>query len=375
MRFELSEEQSAIVDMMSSYLADRWSSEPRREGIDQPPAVIPEKLWREIIEMGFLGISVSERAGGGGEALLTSALIAEVAGGALLPGPLVTSLAASLALDHFGAPGDLLSAVISGEIRVTLALEEPNGTWGPENMLIEPTLDGEGGSVSGTKILVPDADRADIFLVAVNLPEGHALLRLQAGTDGLSINPMRRIDGQSVAELVMENVSFRTADILRGKVNSEDALQHVYDIWTLLVSADLLGISQAVLNMTTDYAKERTQFGRQIGSFQAVSHRLADIQVEVEIGRSLLYGACLALQERQPDAGALVSAAKAWMSDMAVAAAEAGLQLHGGIGYTWELDIHLYLRQARANAVTLGDASYHRSRAADYLVNLYGSPG
>jgi alkylation response protein AidB-like acyl-CoA dehydrogenase len=119
--------------------------------------------------------------------------------------------------------------------------------------------------------------------------------------------------------------------------------------------------------MTNAYAKERHQFNRPIGSFQAVSHRLADVKMDEEVGRSLLYGACLALQERPDESSPQVSAAKAWLSDAATRATEAALQLHGGIGYTWELDVHLLLRQARSNAVYLGDADYHRKRIGAYL--------
>jgi alkylation response protein AidB-like acyl-CoA dehydrogenase len=133
------------------------------------------------------------------------------------------------------------------------------------------------------------------------------------------------------------------------------------------VAADLLGVTTTALDVTNDYAKVRQQFGRPIGSFQAVSHRLADTKVEEEVGRSLLYGACLALQEHADSAAPQVSAVKAWMSDTAVKAGEAALQLHGGIGYTWELDVHLYLRQARSNAVYLGDAAYHRARVGRHI--------
>jgi alkylation response protein AidB-like acyl-CoA dehydrogenase len=147
----------------------------------------------------------------------------------------------------------------------------------------------------------------------------------------------------------------------------------VYDIWTVLLAASLLGDAEAALAQTNEYAKQRVQFGRPIGSFQAVSHRLADVLVAIEIGRSLCYAACLHLDESRADAHVFVSAAKAWMSETAVDAAEAALQLHGGVGYTWELDVHLHLRRARANAVSLGDAAWHRERIARHLAARYPS--
>jgi acyl-CoA dehydrogenase len=374
MEFELSEEQTAIRDMATNFLAQRWHSDRRREALDSLPATTPNELWQEIVDMGFLGTSVSENSGGSGQPILTSALLAEVAGGALLPGPMISSMVAAIALDRGGNSPELLSAVVTGENRVTLAVEELNGGWGPDLIALSADAVGDHSSViTGTKILVLDGDHADIFLVAVRLPTGLALLQIPATATGVTVIPMHRLDGQSIVELRLDQVMVAEEDIVGVGPDREQVLRDTYDIWTLLLSADLLGNTQAVLKMTTEYARQRKQFGQAIGRFQAVSHRLADILVELEIGRSLLYAACTAFDKGQPDSVALVSAAKAWMSDMAVSSAEAGLQLHGGIGYTWELDIQLYLRQARSNAVSLGDAAYHRERAAKYLAEFYES--
>ena len=150
--------------------------------------------------------------------------------------------------------------------------------------------------------------------------------------------------------------------MLGGAGHGAALLREVYDIWTVLVAADLLGSAEAALDLTRQYASERVQFGRPIGTFQAVSHRLADTLVDVEIGRSLLYGACLAIEEGRENAAPLVSAAKASLSDAAVRAAETALQIHGGVGFSWEYDVHLHLRRSRCNAALLGDADHHRDR-------------
>ncbi len=150
---------------------------------------------------------------------------------------------------------------------------------------------------------------------------------------------------------------------LRGRPEQSEAA-------SLAWHEHLLGCAESALEMTSEYAKERVQFGQPIGSFQAVSHRLADILVDIEIGRSLLYGACLALMERRDDRRALVAAVKSWLNEAAIGATEAGVQLHGGIGYSWELDVHLYLRRARSNAATFGDSDFHREHIAQYYCSV-----
>lgn len=374
MDFELSPEYAALKDVARDFLAERWSSETMRRALDAPPARLPADLWRDLADLGWLGVACAEARGGGGEGVLAAALLAEAAGRALLPSTLVSTIAGAIAIDR-GAGSELLPEIIAGERRVTLAFEEANGTWGPEaiEMTAEPVA-GEPGilSLSGRKILVPDATSAQLILTAVRHGDGVALVPVAADAPGLTVAPMQRIDGQDIAELVFADVRLPAASILGQAVRPGALARDIYAILTTLTAADLLGTAEAVLAMTTAYCKERTQFGRPIGSFQAVSHRLADVLVEVEIGRSLLYGACLSLDEERPEAPALVAAAKAWLSETAVAAAEAAVQLHGGIGYTWELDVHLYLRRARANALTLGDGDYHRGTVANYLDHCYG---
>jgi alkylation response protein AidB-like acyl-CoA dehydrogenase len=236
----------------------------------------------------------------------------------------------------------------------------------------EPSTDGRELVLSGTKILVPDGSVATLFLVVARVGEGLAFLPVAADAAGLTVTPMQRIDGDDVAELRFAEVRVPVSAVLGGAA-AEALVRSTYDRWTVLLAANLLGDAEAVLHQTNEYARQRVQFGRPIGSFQAVSHRLADVLVAVEIGRSLCYAACLRLDEGHEQAGLFASAAKAWMSEAAVDAAEAALQLHGGIGYTWELDVHLHLRRARANAVSLGDAAWHRERIARQLAARYQS--
>lgn len=377
MDFELSSEYVALKDIAREFLAERWPAERVRHALDEPPARIPSPLWEALADMGWLGVACDEALGGGGEGVLAAVLLAEAAGRALLPGAMVSTIAGAIAIDRGGdedTRSELLPDIIAGRCPLTLALEEANGTWGPEHMDLAAHPAGETGiwSLTGKKILVPDTTAAKLILTAACCGNGVFLLLVPVDAAGLTITPMRRIDGQDIAELAFDDVRIADGRIL-GRGQPPGALvRDVYAILTTFAAADLLGTAEAVLDMTAAYCKERVQFGRPIGSFQAVSHRLADTLVDVEIGRSLLYAACLSLGERRPDAPALVAAAKAWLSEAAVNAGEAAVQLHGGIGYTWELDVHLYLRRARANALCLGDAAYHREVVAKHLEHCYG---
>jgi len=371
MDFELSEEQAALAGTARDLLARRWSPERMRAALDAPPASIEPELWSELAALGWIGIATAEDAGGSGADVVTAAVLVEEAGRALLPGPFLSTLAAAAALDRSGddrARKTLLADLVAGSLHVTLALEEPGIGWGPDRVGLRAEEEGDGWRLDGVKVLVPDAEVADVVLVAATGDDrGVQLLAVPTGAPGLTITPMRRLDAQSVSELAFDGVRVSTDALVGEPAASGRAVAEAYDIWTLLGAADLLGVTERVLEITTEYARQRTQFGRAIGSFQAVSHRLADGLVDVEIGRSLVYGAGLALTEASRRAPALVSAAKAWMSDAAVRVAETAVQVHGGIGYTWELDVHLYLRRARAGAVTLGDADHHRDRVATEL--------
>ncbi len=370
MDFSLSEEQRALQQMARDFLKERWSPDRARRALDAQPATIDEPVWDEIVSMGWLGVAAPEEAGGIGGDVLTAAVLVEEAGRGLLPGPFGSALAAVIAVEASGDEAlitELLPKLVAGELRATLAIEEPGGGWGPANVRMKAATGADGFALSGTKILVPDARGADLLLVAASTDHGPALFRVPADVGGVTINPMFRMDAQAIAEVVFEAVQVPVDAPVGGAAGGECALRSAYEVATLLCAADLLGTTQAALDMTVAYAKHRVQYGKPIGAYQAVSHRLADSLVDVELGRSLLYGACLAVDEQRENASALISAAKAWLSDVAVEAGEAALQLHGGVGFTWEYDVHLHLRRAHCNAATYGDAPHHHAAIATYL--------
>ncbi|MBT4521691.1 MAG: acyl-CoA/acyl-ACP dehydrogenase [Halieaceae bacterium] len=377
MDFELSAEQVAMRDVARNMLGERWHPDKMREAIDKPPATIPTDLWAELSQMGWLGVNCDEILGGGGQDILTAAILVEEAGRALLPSTFSTNLASAWAIENSANQAHrdgLLTELVLGNKRVTLAIEENHGSWGPDTIELNATGNDRDDTLhlSGTKLLVPDGSTADLFLVAARHDENLCLVAVDADAQGVTVNAMKRLDGADIVELELNDVAVPASALLQWGGDGESLLREVYSVFTVLIAADLLGSAEVTLQMTSDYAKERVQFGQPIGSFQAVSHRLADILVQVEIGRSLLYGACLALTEQREERHALVAAAKSWLNETAIDATEAGVQLHGGIGYSWELDVHLHLRRARSNAATLGDSDFHRDQIANYYCDRPG---
>lgn len=369
MDFELSEEQVALGEATRALLGQRWSADRARAAIDNPPVRLPEDLWAELAAAGWAGMMTAVDLGGSGADVTTTCVLAEEAGRALLPTTALSTLVAAVALECSGQErwGPLVTELAEGRARAVCAVEEPDGSWGPASVATTAVAEGDELVISGTKILVPDTEGADWLLVAARAPGGLGLVVVPTDAEGVAIVPMRRLDALSIAEVTLDQVRVDSDALVGGAERAGAVLAEAYDLATTLCAADLLGVAEAVLDMTVEYAGQRVQFGRPIGSFQAVAHRLADRYVEVEIGRSLLYAACLALDEGSPDAPAHVSAAKAWIGEAAVETAETAVAVHGGIGFTWELDVHLYLRRAIAGAASFGDADHHRDRIADLL--------
>jgi acyl-CoA dehydrogenase len=263
--FNLSEEQEALQAMARDFLRERWPTERTRDLLEKKLVVIDDAVWSEIVEMGWLGVAASEEAGGIGGDIMTAAVLAQEAGRGVLPGPFQSSLVAAIALERSGDEellSKLLPDLMTGATRVTVAIQEPSGLYGPA-ALDTVAVEREGGwRLSGTKILVPDADCAEVFLVSARTPSGPGLLRIAADAPGVTRNPMHRMDSQSCAEVVLSDVRIGPDALLGGSARGEALLREVYDVWTVLLAADLLGSAEASLELTQQYAIERVQFGR-----------------------------------------------------------------------------------------------------------------
>jgi len=371
MYFDLTDEQQAIKSTAREFLAARYKSERIRELIETEHG-FEQSDWEEMAELGWSGLALPEQWGGQGLGLVELAVLFEEMGYALAPSPLFSSTAAGLALAANGTEQQRerwLPRLASGEARGTLALFDAGHPAVIGGFAMEARPDGDGIVLDGAKALVEDAAAADFMLVATSDTHRHLVER---DADGVtieaeeSIDPTRRLytvrfDGVRVgAEATLEGTQKDYRPILwRGAV---------------AVAAESTGVAQRAMEMAVAYAKEREQFGRPIGAYQAVSHRCAQMLLETENSRSAVYGAAWAA-DAEPDSLPLAaSMAKAYASDAGWRVPDASIQAHGGIGFTWEHDLHFFLKRGRANASRFGDARWHRERVADLVLAEQPSP-
>ena len=297
-------------------------------------------LWAAMVEQGWTGIAVPEALGGVGLGTVEAAVLLEQTGAHLAPVPLLQQLAA-LAVLAVLADGPWGERLLSGEA-VACVARTP----------LERAVD---GSVSGRPEPVIYGARADVLVA----PAGDELVAVDLA--GVARSPEPAMD--QTRELAWIELDAAPAATVGGP---DEAAAHL-DRGAVFHSAEMLGAAETVMNLAVEYAKVREQFGQPIGSFQAVKHRCADMLVDVEGMRSAVYHAAWALGAGTADAPAAAATAKIWCSDAAVRVAESALQVHGGIGFTWEADVHLYLKRAQLDQVSFGDARYHRARLAAIL--------
>jgi len=363
--FDLNDEQQQIKETAREFLASRYKPERIRELIETDLG-FEESDWKEMVELGWPGLALPEEHGGQGLGIVELAAVFEEMGYALAPSPLLSNTVAGLALALCGSEGqkaEFLAPLAAGEKRGTVALIDAGsaGTIGEFEMEAQA---GDGGAVlDGEKVMVLDADAADFLLVATSEGNRHIVEGDQSGVSLLkepSIDPTRRV--YSVRFEGVEVPAERTLPAER-----EDyfpVLQRV----CVAVAAELTGIAQRTMEMAVEYAKERQQFGRPIGSYQAVSHRCAQMLLETESARSATYYAAWAADASPEELPLAASMAKAYASDAGWRVAGESLQVHGGIGFTWEHDLHLWLKRARVDAAIFGDAHWHRERVADAIL-------
>jgi alkylation response protein AidB-like acyl-CoA dehydrogenase len=268
-----------------------------------------------------------------------------------------------------------LPKIAAGDRRVALAWMEPSAQLGPAGVTLTAVEKGGQYALSGTKLFVHDAHTADALVVAARTrpgagADGVSLFLLPKGTRGLEVTLLPTMDQtRKLCEVALSDVTIGPDALLGAAGAGWAPLARVLDRATVALCAEMCGGAQKVLDMTVEYAKIRQAFGRPIGSYQGVKHRAADMLVDVENSKSITYYAAWALDEGAAEAPLAVSMAKAYVSDAYRRVAAAGIQLHGGIGFTWEHDLHLYFKRAKGSEFTFGDATHHRERVAQ-LVNL-----
>ena len=372
MDFDLSKPQKLLKDSARTFLGRECRPARVRELMETETAH-DEDLWRSIAEQGWTGLCVPEEHGGLGLSLVELAVVAEEMGRACLPGAFISTLTAAALIERAGSAEQrarYLAPIADGELKATVALLEEGASWDADSVKLVAAHDGGRFSLSGRKLFVPDAGAADLLICVARDGDGLSLLPVARGAEGMTLKPMRSMDAtRKLYEVSFEGVTLPEADALGADGDARGALRGALEVATAALCAEMVGGMQWVLDTTVEYAKTRQQFGRPIGSFQAVQHQCADMLLMTESARSAAYYAAWALSEGDPSAGGAVSVAKAYCSDAYREVANRGVQVHGGIGFTWEHDLQLYYKRSKSSETLFGDATFHRERLARLIVD------
>jgi len=374
MNFAFNEEQEELRRSARAFLVRHSSSEQVRRAMESERGWDAGVWTRMAKELGWTSLTVPEAYGGLGLGMVELVALLEEMGAALLCSPFFSTVClAANALVLAGSEEqkrEHLGAIATGEITATLAYTESNGRW--DAAAIEATVRKDGGEyvLDGTKTFVPDGHTADLLLVAARRPEttgaeGVSLFTVRADADGIERRLLPTMDQtRKQAEVRLRNVRVPASALMGTENGGWRALEQTLDLAAVALSAEQVGGAQKVLDTTVAYAKERVQFGRPIGAFQSIKHKLADMLLLVESARSASYYAGWAASVGDPELPALASLAKAYCSDAYFRAAAESIQIHGGVGFTWEYDVHLHFKRAKSTETLLGDPAYHRELVA-----------
>jgi alkylation response protein AidB-like acyl-CoA dehydrogenase len=374
MDFAFSEEQEMLRRSARDFLAKECGSKVVRKLMEGADAHDPA-LWKKMAALGWTALGIPEAYGGAGS-FLDLVVVLEECGRALLPGPFFATMGLAVpALIEAGTDAqkkEALSAIADGKARATVAFTEPSGRWDAGGVTLAAKPVGGGWRLDGVKLFVPDAEGADYTVVAARTrgegEEGISLFLVKGRPKGMTVTQRKTRDmTRRWNEIRFDGVEL-DADALMGAPDKGwPPIKRALEWATAALCAEMVGGAQKVLEASTEYAKTRHQFGKPIGIYQAVSHKLADMLVLSESGRSATYYAAWTVDADAPDRSLASSMAKAYVSDAYRKVAGDGIQVHGGVGFTWEHDMHLYFKRAKASEVTLGDATYHRELVAQSL--------
>ncbi len=377
MEFGFSQEQDMLRATARKFLENECPSAFVRARMEEP-AGVTDDFWAKLAEQGWLGLIYPEEYGGSGLGFVDLTVLMEEMGRSVMPGPFFsTVLLGGLTILEAGSPAqkkEWLPKIAGGTAKATLALTEPNARWDAAGVTVAAREDRGGFVLTGTKLFVLDAHTADVLVVAARTaagktPEdGVSLFLVPKGTKGLEVKLLPTMDQtRKLCEVGLKDAVVPAGALVGPKGGAWPVIARVIQRATVALSAEMCGGAQRVLDMTTEYAKIRVAFGKPIGTYQGVKHKAADMLVDVENAKSLTYYAAWTVDENAPEAALAASMAKAYASDAYRNVAGTGIQLHGGIGFTWEHDLHLYFKRAKSSEFTFGDATYHRERVAQLI--------
>jgi alkylation response protein AidB-like acyl-CoA dehydrogenase len=356
--FSFSSDQQLLRNSARAFL-DEHSKPAQVRLLWDDPRGESEALWKEMAQLGWLGLALPEDAGGSALGLVETAILQEELGRAACPSPYLPTVLAAMAIDRFGSAAQKqrwLPAVAGGGARATVALMERALDLRPES--IETRADERGGKavLSGVKQFVPWAHVADVILVPARRGASLAVYVVDAAAPGVSIKPLTSMDpGTRLGQVTLDAAAVAAEAMLPA-----EAVPFLLERGAVAAAAEMLGAARRCLDMAVEYAKVREQFGQPIGSFQAIRHRCAEMLLDVENSHAATYYAAWALASGAEDGPLAASVAKSYVNDATRKVCGDAIQVHGGIGFTWEYDLHLYFKRAKALEPLYGDAEHHR---------------
>ena len=369
MNFAFTEEQEELRKTVRQFLDAKSSEAAVREQMETE-AGFDAAVWSQMAEqMGLQGLAIPEEFGGSGYSYVELGIVLEEMGRALLCAPFFSSVV--LAANTLIQSGDdaakaaHLPGIASGETIATLAFTEPSGKWDESGITMEASGAGDSWTLNGTKMFVLDGHTANLIIVAARTGKGVSLFTVAGDAAGLTRTALSTMDQtRKQAKLEFSNTP---ATLLGEEGNGWNVLGTVLDLAAVGLAAEQVGGAQKVLEMAVDYAKVRVQFGRPIGSFQAIKHKCADMLLEVESAKSAAYYGMWCAAEMNDELPSVASLAKAYCSEAYFHAAAENIQIHGGIGFTWEHPAHLYFKRAKSSELLFGDPTYHRELLAQRI--------
>jgi alkylation response protein AidB-like acyl-CoA dehydrogenase len=370
----LTEEQSMLRDSARGLISDKAPVAHLRKLRDERDAVgFSRELWKTFAEMGFAGLLIPEEHGGSALGAVEAGVVMEEIGRSLMPSPfLSTSVLSASALTRGGSAAqqsEHLPKIAGGSLLASLAIDE-GAKHRPLNIAMPAVRSGNGFRLNGAKALVVDGHVADLLIVAARSAgaagerEGLTLFLVDPKARGVAIERTMMVDAHNAARITFDNVEV-DADHVLGEVDGGFALlDGVLDLGRGAVASEMVGLSEEVFGRTVAYLKERKQFGKAIGEFQALQHRAAQLYIDIEITRAAVLKALQALDARAPNAASSVAVAKARAGTSATRAVQEGVQMHGGMGMTDQFDIGFFMKRARVCEELFGDANYHADQLA-----------
>lgn len=367
MDFGFSEEQEMLRESARGLLEKECPSTVVRRLIEDDRGYDAE-LWRKLAGLGWTGLVVPEAYGGANLSYVDLVLVLEEMGRVLLPSPFIWTTMVAEAIKNVGSAAQkdsLLPKIAAGELIATVAWMEPAGLWGADGIAMAARKRGIGYTLDGIKLFVNDAHLANYLLVAARTGKAITLFAIETERAGINITSLKTMDAtRRLSEVKFTGVKASAADVVGTVGDGWTTLADIIDKGKVMLAAEMMGGAQKVLDMTVEYAKVRVQFGRPIGSFQAVQHKCANMMIDVEGAKSAVYYAAWAVSNGVAEAPLAAALAKAAASDAYRRVSADGIQVHGGIGFTWDHDMHLYFKRAKSSEFTFGDATYNRELVA-----------